>query len=105
MAKSPKITQKNGRRYAGGRPIAKGDFALPGGGPGGEDAYPIDTKGRARSALGRAAKNATPAQKAQIKAAVRKKYPSIAVDGKKTTTGRSGGRAAARGGKAAGKGK
>jgi hypothetical protein len=82
MAGSPKLTQKNGKRQAGGKTIPKSDFALPGGGPGGADAYPIDTIGRARDALSRAAANATPAQQATIKAAVRRKYPSIAVDGK-----------------------
>lgn len=82
MAGSPKLTQKNGKRMAGGKAIPKGDFALPGGGPGGADAYPIDTPGRARDALARAAANATPAQQATIKAAVKRKYPSIAVGGK-----------------------
>jgi len=89
MAKSSKLTQKNGRRMAGGKPIPKGDFALPGGGPGGKDAYPIDTPGRARNALSRAAQSATPAEQAKVKAAVRKKYPNVAVDGKPAAKGRS----------------
>ena len=89
--KSPKLTQRNGKRLAGGKPIAKGDFALPGAGPGGKDAYPIDTPGRARSALGRAAANATPAQQATVKRKVKAKYPSIAVGGQKPAAkGRSG---------------
>jgi hypothetical protein len=90
--KSPKLTQKNGKRLAGGKPLAKGDFALPGGGPGGKDAYPVDTRNRAQSALGRVAANGTPAEKAKVKAAVRKKFPSIAVAGKKTTAARRGGK-------------
>lgn len=76
MAGSPKLTQKNGKRLAGGKPIPKGDFAVP------PDGYPIDTPGRARDALSRVAANGTPKEKTQVKAAVRKKYPSIAVDGK-----------------------
>jgi len=82
MAKSPKLTQRNGQRLAGGKPIPKGKFALPGGGPNGQDAYPIDTPGRARDALSRVAANGTAAEQAKVKAAVRKAYPSIAVDGK-----------------------
>jgi hypothetical protein len=76
MAGSPKLTQKNGKRLAGGKPIPKGDFAVP---PSG---YPIDTPGRARDALSRVSANGTPKEKAQVKAAVRAKYPNIAVDGK-----------------------
>lgn len=76
MAGSPKITQKNGRRMAGGKPIPKGDFAVP------PDGYPVDTPGRARDALSRVAANGTPKEQAQVKAAVRRKYPGIAVDGK-----------------------
>lgn len=39
--------------------------------------YPIDTKARARNALSRVAQNGTPAQKARVRAAVHRKYPSI----------------------------
>lgn len=63
------------------------DFALPGRGSGkggkGPGSYPIDTKGRARSALSRAAANASPAQQATIKRKVEAKFPSIDVGGKK----------------------
>lgn len=79
---SPKLTQKNGKRLAGGKPIRKTNFALPGAGPGGKDAYPIDTPGRARNALSRGAENATPSQQATIKRKVKAKYPGIAVGGK-----------------------
>lgn len=44
--------------------------------------YPIDTPGRARAALSRAAANATPAQQAQIKAKVKARYPGIGIAGK-----------------------
>jgi hypothetical protein len=80
---SPKFTQKKGKRLAGGKPIPRAQFALPGAGPGGKDAYPIDTPGRARNALSRGAANASPAQQATIKAKVKAKYPKIAVGGKK----------------------
>lgn len=63
------------------------DFGLPGRGSGkegkGPGSYPIDTKGRARSALSRASANASPSEQATIKKKVREKYPSIAVGGKK----------------------
>lgn len=72
------------------------DFALPGKGTGkggkGPGSYPIDTKGRARSALSRASANASPA--AEIKRKIAKKFPSIAVGGRKSAGGgeREGGR-------------
>ena len=90
MAGSPKLTQKNGKRLAGGKPIAKGDFALP------PDGYPIDTPGRARDALSRAKTNATPAQQAQIRRAVAAKYPSIKVTGTGGNTRSGGSKSAAK---------
>ncbi|MFE9391696.1 hypothetical protein [Streptomyces sp. NPDC006784] len=71
MPKSPKMTAK--RR----RSLPKRSFAIPG-----KRAYPIDTKPRARNALARVAQHGTPAQRAKVRAAVRRKYPSIAVGGK-----------------------
>jgi hypothetical protein len=63
------------------------DFALPGKGTGkggkGPGSYPIDSPGRARSALSRGAANASPGQQAEIKRKVSEKFPSIAVGGKK----------------------
>jgi hypothetical protein len=55
------------RRHA----LAPSQFALPGG------HYPIDTANRARDALSRGSANATPAQQAEIRAAVHRKYPTI----------------------------
>lgn len=43
--------------------------------------YPIDTPGRARSALSRVAQHGTAAEKKTVRAAVKKKYPHIG-DGK-----------------------
>jgi hypothetical protein len=54
-----------------------GSYALPGGGPGGADAYPINTKGRAVAALHYVEENGTPAEKAKVRAAVRRKYPGL----------------------------
>jgi hypothetical protein len=48
------------------------DFGLPA-----TKQYPIDTPGRARNALARAAQNATPSQQAQIARRVKAKYPTI----------------------------
>ena len=68
--------------------LPKKDFALPGRGTGkegkGPGSYPIDTKARARNALARGAQNASPAQQKEIKRKVEKKFPSIAVGGKKS---------------------
>ena len=77
---SPKMTADKRRSL----PASK--FALPGKDPDvpkAKGTYPIDTPGRARSALARAAANATPAQHAQIKKAVAAKYPHIKVAGTK----------------------
>ena len=59
---------------AGGKPIPKSQFALPGGGPGGQDAYPVDTVKRARNALSRIAQHGTPEQKAKVRKAVQRRY-------------------------------
>jgi hypothetical protein len=44
--------------------------------------YPIENASHARNALSRVAVNGTPAQKAAVKLAVAKKYPSIGKKGK-----------------------
>jgi hypothetical protein len=49
------------------------DFALSG------EHYPIDTEGRARSALSRASANASPAEQATIRRKVQAKYPGMKV--------------------------
>lgn len=54
-----------------------GSYALPGGGPGGADAYPVNTKARGANALARVEQNGTPAEKAKVRAAVRRKYPDL----------------------------
>lgn len=61
--------------------LPKRDFALPGRGSGpqgkGAGAYPIDTKARARSALSRVSQFGSPAEKAKVRSAVERKFPSI----------------------------
>jgi hypothetical protein len=74
--KSPKLTANSRRK------LKPSEFALPGKDPsvpGARGTYPIDTPGRARSALSRAAANATPAQKKTISRKVAAKYPGIKV--------------------------
>ena len=58
-------------------PAPKGSYALPGGGPGGADAYPIQDRAHAANALSRVAANGTPAEKAQVRAKVKSKYPDL----------------------------
>ena len=64
--RSPKLTAKKRKR------MKSSTFALPG-----KRAYPIDTIGRARSALSRVSAHGTPSEKARVRAAVHRKYPSI----------------------------
>ena len=52
-------------------------FALPK-----ERKYPIPDASHARNALARVAQNGTPSEKRRVRAAVRKKFPSIKVNGK-----------------------
>jgi hypothetical protein len=56
--------------------LSKKSFALPG-----KRKYPIPDKAHARNALARVAQNGTPAEQKKVKAAVKKRFPSI---GKKT---------------------
>lgn len=50
-------------------------FALPG------DRYPIHDAAHARNALARVSQHGTPAEKARVRAAVRRRYPGIAQHG------------------------
>lgn len=63
------------------RSLLKSDFALPGKGKGlggkGPGAYPIDTANRARNALARVSQHGTSSEKASVRRAVKRKYPSI----------------------------
>ena len=55
--------------------LSASDFVFPD-----ERSYPIQDESHARNALARVAQHGTPAQKAKVKAAVRRKYPNIKVD-------------------------
>lgn len=58
------------------RRMPKQDFAGPHG------SYPIEDKNHARMALAMASAHASPAEAARIRAAVRRKFPSIKQGGK-----------------------
>ncbi|MCU1659059.1 MAG: hypothetical protein JWO57_3715 [Pseudonocardiales bacterium] len=58
--------------------LSKKTFALPG-----KRKYPIPDKAHARNALARVAQNGTPAEQKKVKAAVKKRFPSIGKNGKK----------------------
>lgn len=53
-------------------------FALPK-----KRAYPIHDKSHARNALARVAQHGSPSEKSRVRAAVKRKFPGIAVGGKK----------------------
>jgi hypothetical protein len=53
--------------------LPKASFAIPS-----QRAYPIQDPGHAQAALARVSQFGTPAQKAQVRAAVAKKYPRMA---------------------------
>lgn len=58
--------------YKARKRLSKGDFVFPK-----ERRYPIPDKSHARNALARVAQHGTPAEKARVRAAVRKKFPKI----------------------------
>lgn len=74
MDKGGNVLDANARKH-----IAPHNFALAGG------RYPIHDISHARNALARVSQNGTPEEKAKVKAAVHKKYPSLA--GKKMAAG------------------
>jgi hypothetical protein len=58
--------------------LRKKQFALPG-----KRKYPIPDKAHARNALARVAQNGTPSEQRKVKAAVKKRFPSIGKKSKK----------------------
>lgn len=66
--------------------LPKSSFALPGKGAGpsgkGSGSYPIPDASHARNALSRVAQNGTSAEKAQVRAKVKAKFPNIGKAGK-----------------------
>lgn len=59
--------------------MPKKSFAIPS-----KKKYPIHDKSHARNALSRVAQHGTPAEKKQVRAKVKRKYPSIGKGGKST---------------------
>jgi hypothetical protein len=57
--------------------MPKSEFALPSKREGGKGGYPIPDKSHARNALSRVSQFGSAAQKAKVRAAVHRKYPSI----------------------------
>lgn len=56
----------------GRKKIKTSNFAVPG-----ERAYPIQDSSHARNALARVSQHGNPSEKAQVRAAVKRKYPGI----------------------------
>ncbi len=70
--------------YRGRKRLSRGKFALPpkrkGSGKtakGVSGRYPIHDKAHARNALARVAQHGTPSEKARVRAAVKRRFPSI----------------------------
>ena len=76
MPPAKKVPAK-GKKPAPNTKAPAGSYALPGGGPKGADAYPVNTKARGANALSRVAANGTPAEKAKVRATVKSKYPDL----------------------------
>ena len=64
--------------------LSRKSFALPN-----KRKYPIPDKAHARNALARVAQNGTPAEQRKVKAAVKKRFPSI---GKQKTNRKAAGK-------------
>jgi hypothetical protein len=76
-APAAKKTPAKGSKPAPNTKAPAGSYALPGGGPGGADAYPIHDRAHGANALSRVAANGTPAEKSKVRAAVKRKYPDL----------------------------
>lgn len=63
--------------YKSRKRMSRSQFALPSARKGGKGGYPIPDKAHARNALARVSQFGTPAQKAKVRAAVHRKFPSI----------------------------
>ena len=66
--------------------LPRSDCALPGKGTGpkgaGSGSYPVPDESHARNALARVSQHGTPAEKAEVRAKVKRKFPSIGNRGK-----------------------
>jgi len=62
----------------GRKALPRDSFALPAGsGDSRKPAYPVEDKRHAVAALARVARNGTPAEKAAVRGAVKKKFPDL----------------------------
>lgn len=77
--------------YGARKSMPKSDFALPAkknaGNKAGKGAYPIPNASHARDALSRVSANGTPAEKAEVREKVHKKFPSIGGGGSRADGG------------------
>lgn len=70
--------------YSHRKKMPKSEFALPSKKEGGKGGYPIPDKSHARNALARVSQHGSSSEKAKVRAAVHRKFPSI---GQKTHGG------------------
>lgn len=75
-------TNKRRNTKSGRKKMSAAQFALPG------KRYRIDDAAHARNALARVAQHGTATEQQAVRSKVRKRYPSIAVGGKKTSASR-----------------
>ena len=84
-----------GLSAASRRAMPRSDFALPGKGKGAEGkgagSYPIEDASHARNALSRVSQHGSSEEKSEVKRAVKRKYPGIAVGGHKEAHHNCGG--------------
>jgi len=71
--------------------LSRKSFALPN-----KRKYPIPDKAHARNALARVAQNGTPAEQRKVKAAVKKRFPSIGKQKTNKKAARKGGKSTAK---------
>ena len=67
--------------YAKRKSMPKSDFAVPSKRRGGKGGYPIPDANHARDALSRVSANGTPAERAEVREKVHKKFPGIGEGG------------------------
>lgn len=63
--------------YGERKSMPKSEFAVPSARKGGKGGYPIPDKSHARDALSRVSAHGTPAEKAEVREKVHKKFPGI----------------------------
>lgn len=69
--------------YGERKRMPKSDFAVPSARKGGKGGYPIENESHARDALSRVSANGTPAEKAEVREKVHKKFPGIGEKGER----------------------